>query len=140
MYIPEIPNNSLTEEITQIVELSKLFDDEYDFEYSPPSTEDEMNEWEDKHNIMIPESIKDWLRFSSFSNIKSESAIIRNVSEFKIGCEVVPDDMIIIGEVIGDGEFIGFSSKTGKILWEDHGKIKEYNSFKDILNRIINII
>ena len=140
MYIPEIPNNSLTEEITQIVELSKLFDDEYDFEYSPPSTEDEMNEWEDKHNIMIPESIKDWLRFSSFSNIRSESAIIRNVSEFKIGCEVVPDDMIIIGEVIGDGEFIGFSSKTGKILWEDHGKIKEYNSFKDILNRIINII
>ena len=108
MYIPEIPNNSLTEEITQIVELSKLFDDEYDFEYSPPSTEDEMNEWEDKHNIMIPESIKDWLRFSSFSNIRSESAIIRNVSEFKIGCEVVPDDMIIIGEVIGDGKFIGF--------------------------------
>ncbi len=140
MFIPEIPNNSLTEEITQIVELSKLFDDEYDFEYSPPSTEDEMNEWEDKHNIMIPESIKDWLRFSSFSNIRSESAIIRNVSEFKIGCEVVPDDMIIIGEVIGDGESIGFSSQTGKILWEDHGKIKEYDSFKDILKRIINVL
>ena len=28
MFIPEIPNNSLTEEITQIVELSKKLEDE----------------------------------------------------------------------------------------------------------------
>ena len=40
MYIPEIPNNSLTEEIKEIVELSKKLEKEYDFEYNPPATEE----------------------------------------------------------------------------------------------------
>ena len=39
MYIPEIPNNSLTDEITQIVELNKKLEDEgYYFDYDPPAT------------------------------------------------------------------------------------------------------
>ena len=36
MFIPEIPNNSLKDEITQIVELSEKLENDYDFEYSPP--------------------------------------------------------------------------------------------------------
>ena len=141
MYIPEIPNNILKEEITQIVELSKKLEDEgYYFDYDPPATEEELSSWEKENNIKIPESLKDWLRFSSYSNIRSELAIINGVEDFKIDCELVPDDMVIIGEVIGDGEFIGFSRKTGKILWEDHGNIEYYNDFNELLKEIIDMM
>ncbi|MBR6394375.1 MAG: SMI1/KNR4 family protein [Ruminococcus sp.] len=142
MYIPEIPNNSLTDEITQIVELSKKLEDEgYYFDYDPPATEEELSSWEKENNIKIPESLKDWLRFSRYSNICSELAIIKGVNAFKIDCELVPEDMVIIGEVIGDGEFIGFSKETGEIMWEDHGEVTKLESFdiflKDTLIRML---
>ena len=142
MYILEIPNNSLTEEITQIVELSKKLEDEgYYFDYDPPATEEELSSWEKENNIEIPESLKDWLRFSSYSNICSELAIINGLEDFKTDCELVPEDMVIIGEVIGDGEFIGFSKETGEIMWEDHGEVTKLESFdiflKDTLIRML---
>ena len=142
MYIPEIPNNSLTEEITQIVELSKELEDEgYYFDFDPPATEEELSSWEKENNIKIPESIKDWLRFSSYSNIRSELAVINGVEDFKINCELVPDEMVIIGEVIGDGEFIGFSKENGEIMWEDHGEVTKLESFdiflKDTVIRML---
>ena len=58
-------------------------------------------------------------------------AIIGGAGE---SCELVPDEMVMIGEVIGDGQFIGFSKETGKIMWEDHGEITELPSFADFLN------
>ena len=142
MYIPEIPNNILKEEITQIVELSKKLEDEgYYFDYDPPATEEELSSWEKENNIKIPESLKDWLRFSSYSNIRSELAIINGVEDFKIDCELVPDEMVIIGEVIGDGQFIGFSKENGEIMWEDHDEVTKLESFdiflKDTLIRML---
>lgn len=141
MFIPEIPNNSLTKEITEIVQLSKKLGNDYDFEYDPPLPEKEIIAWENDHNIKIPESIKDWLRFSGYSAICSELAIIRDVKGFVIGCEFVPEDMVIIGEVIGDGQFIGFSKKTGEIIREDHGEITTFKSFEQFLrNPIIRML
>lgn len=140
MFIPEIPNNSLTDEITQIVELSKKLESDYNFEYNPPATEEELSSWEKEHNIKIPESIKDWLRFSCYSHIRNELAVIRNVNDFEVNCEIVPEDIVIIGEVIGDGEFIGFSKKNGTILWEDHGNLECYNTFKELLKEIIDMM
>ena len=141
MYIPEIPNNSLTEEITQIVELSKKLEENYFFKYYPPTTEEELSSWEKENSIKIPESLKDWLRFSSYSNICSELAIIKGVKAFKIDCELVPDEMVIIGEVIGDGQFIGFSKENGEIMWEDHGEVTRLKSFdiflKDTVIRML---
>ena len=142
MFIPERPNNSLTDELTQIVELSKKLEDEgYYFDYDPPATEEELSSWEKEHSITIPESIKDWLRFSGYSNICNELAIIKGVKAFKIDCELVPDEMVIIGEVIGDGQFIGFSKENGEIMWEDHGEVTRLKSFdiflKDTVIRML---
>ncbi|MCR4637670.1 MULTISPECIES: SMI1/KNR4 family protein [Ruminococcus] len=137
MFIPEIPNNSLTEKITAIAELSRELEDSCDFEYSAPNTEEEILAWETENDIKIPEALKDWLRFSGYSDICNELAVIRGVGGFEVGCELVPEDMVIIGEVIGDGEFIGFSSVTGKILREDHGDITEYGSFSEFLDRFV---
>ena len=141
MYIPEIPNNSLTEEIKEIVELSKKLEKEYDFEYAPPATEEEIISWENEHKIKIPESLKDWLRFSGYTNICSELAVIRDLTSFEVNCKFLPEDLVIIGEVIGDGEFLCFSKNSQKIIRENHGEITEFQSFKIILkDTVIRIL
>lgn len=141
MYIPEIPQNSLTDEITQIVELSKKLENEYDFEFDPPLSEVKIILWEQENNIAIPDQIKDWLRFSGYASLCSELVIIRGVGGFTAHGEFVPDDMVIIGSFIDASIAIGFSKTTGVILREDDGEITKYPTFADFLhNPIIRML
>ena len=141
MYIPEIPNNSLTEEIKEIVELSKKLEKEYDFEYAPPATEEEISAWESEHGITIPETYKDWLRFSNGSVIKNQLAVFWGIKMIGSCDQFLPNDLVSIGELIGDGEFLCFSKKSQKIVRENHGEITEFQSFKIILkDTVIRIL
>ena len=138
MYIPEIPQNSLTEEITQIVELSKKLEDEgYYFEFLQPEDEEKIISWEKENSIIIPESVKDWLRFTRGAIIADDIARIGGINGFESGCDYVPDEMVIIGQIIGDGQLIGFSKETGKIMWETHADIIKFNSFASFLNEVV---
>ena len=138
MYIPEIPQNSLTEEITQIVELSKKLEDEgYYFEFLQPEDEEKIISWEKENSIIIPESVKDWLRFTRGAIIADDIARIGGINGFESGCDYVPDEMVIIGQIIGDGQLIGFSKETGKIMWETHADIIKFDSFASFLNEVV---
>ena len=138
MYIPEIPQNSLTEEITQIVELSKKLEDEgYYFEFLQPEDEEKIISWEKENSIIIPESVKDWLRFTRGAIIADDIARIGGINGFESGCDYVPDEMVIIGQIIGDGQLIVFSKETGKIMWETHADIIKFDSFASFLNEVV---
>ncbi len=140
MFVPEIPNNGLKKEITEIIQLSKLLEKEYTFKYSFPATKEEIKIWEEQYNITIPESLKNWLLFSNGSDIRQGLMITYSLSGFIINCDNISEDIVIVGEVIGDGEYIGFSKKAGKILWIDHGKIKEFEKFNSILELIMDMM
>ena len=137
MFIPEIPKNKLTDEITQIVELSKKLEQGYNFEFAPPLSEEKITFWEKENDIAIPDQIKDWLRFSGYTSLCNELVIIREVGGFRTQGEFVPDDMVIIGSFIDASIAIGFSKTTGMILREDHGEITEYPTFADFLQNSI---
>ena len=140
MYIPEIPNNSLMQEIKEIIRLSQELEDDYMFDYKCPISEEEITVWENEHNISIPNTIKDWLHFSNGCVIRNYLMHIYSLSEFDLNRKDMPEDLIIIGEVLGDGEFIAFSKNTGKIIWEDHGSFEEYSDLKGVLEEIIRIL
>lgn len=137
MYIPEIPNNSLTEEIKEIVELSKKLEKEYDFEYAPPATEEEISAWESEHGITIPETYKDWLRFSNGSVIKNQLAVFWGIKMIGSSDQFLPNDLVSIGELIGDGEYLCFSKKTGKIVRYNHGDTEVCDDLKCLLTYTI---
>ena len=138
MYIPEIPQNSLTEEITQIAELSKKLEDEgYYFEFLQPEDEEKIISWEKENSIIIPESVKDWLRFTRGAIIADDIARIGGINGFESGCDHVPDEMVIIGQIIGDGQLIGFSKETREIMWETHADIIKFDSFATFLNEVV---
>ena len=137
MVIPEIPQNSLTQEIKEIVRLSKKLCDEHDFRFPPPATEAEILVQEQEINAKIPESYKDWLRFSNGVQLNGLLVKFLGVKTIGKGRQNISDEYIVIASVIGDGEFLCFSKETGDIAWEDHGKIKKYGTFDLFLRRFI---
>ncbi len=132
MNIPPIPDNSLTEEIKEIVKLCIDLDEIDGSEFSPPATESEIEEWENATGIQIPDSFKEWLHFSKCSCIFGELACFY-IPEKTYKSEFVPEGYVIIGDLIGDGEKLCFSISTGKICRFNHGRMIEFDSFKNIL-------
>ncbi len=140
MVVPNIPNNSLTEEIKEIVSLCQQLEDRYDSYFNPPASEEEIIAWENEHGITIPETYKDWLRFSNGSGMKGRLADFWGVKKIGSCDQFLPNDLVTIGELIGDGEYLCFSKKTGKIIWEDHGKMREYDNLNEVINEILDIM
>lgn len=146
MKVPEIPNNSLTKEIKELVNLCQQLEPDYgenQMYFAPPTTEKEIAAWEHQHGFTIPETYKDWLRFSNGSRICGVTADFYSVERLVVGINiegVVNNDLVIIGNMIGNGTFICFSRKTNKICREDHGEITELENFKCVLNYIMDIM
>lgn len=136
MNIPKIPDNSLTEEIKEIVEVCQKQISKYGknaYHFNPPASEEEIKRWETQNDMALPESHKDWLRFSNGSEILDGFITVYKLDMIGEYDEYVSDDLKVIGELIGDGVLLCFSIKTKNITSVDHGKIREYGNFKDFL-------
>ena len=137
MFIPSIPENSITPEIKEIVRLSEKLCEEHDFSFPPPATEADIVLEEQEISANIPDSYKDWLRFSNGVQLNGLLVNFLDVKAIGKGKPRVSDEYIVIAKVIGDGEFLCFSKKTSEIVWEDHGRIKKYGTFNAFLRRFI---
>lgn len=137
MFIPSIPENSLTQEIKEVVRLSEKLCEEHDFCFPPPATEAEIALQEQEINAKIPDSYKDWLRFSNGVQLNGLLVKFLGVKALGKGTQFVSGEYVVIARVIGDGEFLCFSKETGDIVWEDHGNIKKYGTFNSFLRRFI---
>ena len=136
----KIPNNSLTEEITEIARLCEELSEDYGDDaswFDPPATEEEIAKWEEENGIRIPESYKDWLRFTDSCQILNTLARLYGVREMEVNSKDCPEDCVLIGDIIGDGERLCFSKVTGKIIRHNHGENREFGDFKEILKRTV---
>lgn len=111
-----IPDNSLTNEIKSIVYSSQNLKESYYFHFSDPATEDELHDWEMKNSSTIPESYKDWLRFSNGSVIANELAHFYGTKTMRDKNDYLPKDYVIIGEMNGDGCFLASQNQL-ESLW-----------------------
>ena len=140
MNIPKIPTNSLTEEIKEIVSLCQQLEPKYGANaswFESPATEEEIKQWELQNNISIPEAYKEWLRFSGDSQILNTLARFYGVKMIGEYNQYVAEDLVVIGELIGDGEMLCFSRRSQNIFRYDHGKAKEITNFKEWLNNFL---
>lgn len=139
MRIPE--NNSLKVEIEEILKLCKDSEEEYGEKasyFNEAVSEQEMTEWEEENGVKIPESYKEWLRFTGKCRIVSNTATFWGPSEFH--SKYVPEDLVVIGEMVGDGEVICFSKSSGEIVRFFEGKENgTYKGFGDILKAIMRM-
>ena len=91
--VPE--NNSLKKEIRKLLELCKK-DEKDNGEkrnyFNAPITEEEMINWEERNRAKIPESYKEWLRFSGKCRIAGNTATFWGPNEFH--SEYVPEGLV----------------------------------------------
>ena len=142
MYIPKIPNNSLTKEIKRITELCESKINEYGEAsswFEPGLSETDIHDWEISNNILIPSLYKEWLLFSEKSQIRNNLAHLYKPDDFLINISEIPNDLIIVGELMGDGELLCISKSDNKLVVVDHDNIEDAD-FREILKDIIRIL
>ena len=145
MLIPEIPDNSLTEELSEIAEIAKKLEGIKNFEFHVPATEDEISFLERIINYTLPDDYKDFLMFSNGMILNGYTADFYNVdmiiSTYRLEkAEWFPADYIIVADIIGDGEVLCMSNKTGKFIRYFDGEERFFDSFKEALRNIIEHI
>lgn len=145
MNYPKIPDSSLTDRIKTIIKLSEeLIEDNEKgvFKFDAPISEEEIESWEKENGINIPESYKDWLRFSKSSSIEMGTAIFYDPSHFITNNAEkafdVPDECVVIGELGGWGISVCFYAETGEIMYVDHGEECRDLDFRGILDWVID--
>lgn len=142
MYIPKIPNNSLTKEINRITELCESKINEYGEDsswFESGLSEADIHNWESSNNISIPTSYKEWLLFSEESQIRNNLAHFYKPDDFLINISGIPNDLIIVGELMGNGELLCISKSDNKLVVVDHDTIEDAD-FREILKDIIRIL
>ncbi len=136
MYIPEIPDNSLKSEIEQIVKIAFALDGMEHFMFCPSASENELRELEKYFHAKFPESYKEWMRFSNGAAIFGNYITIFTTSEIrKYQIKGMPDDYIIIGTLIGDGELLCISKTSGQFIRCFEGKETYYDTLNDFFKR-----
>ncbi len=107
--------------------------------FKEPVNEQEIIDWEKENKVSIPESYKQWLRFTGRCNIDGTTAGFFPPSDFT--SEYTPDDLVSIGGIIGDGEMICFSKTTGEIVSFFEGEIRtEYGTFDKVIKEVIRLM
>lgn len=136
----EYQNNSIQEEIEEISNMSELFEDECKSDFFKGATETEIQHFEHKNKIIIPESYKSWLRFSDGGEIFNTLVQFYGVAHkpfIKASYLDLPEDLVCIGSYIGDGQYVCFSKAKGNIVRFDHGEIMVIDSLKTFLRENI---
>ncbi len=137
--VPE--SNSLKREINKLLKLCKK-DENGNGEgrnyFNEPITEEEMINWEERNETKIPESYKEWLRFSGKCRIAGNTATFWGPSEFH--SDYVPKGLVVIGEMTGDGEVVCFSKNEGTFVRVFEGKTTKIDNFAGVLKEIIKLM
>lgn len=99
--------------------------------------EEKITKWEEENGVSIPKSYKDWLRFSEECQIDGNTATFWGPDRFN--SNYVPEDLVVIGEVIGDGEVVCFSKSKGEFVnYFEGSKKNERKNFAELLEDIID--
>lgn len=133
----ELEEFMIKNEIQIIKELCEKLKEEYRSEFFTPAKEVKIQNWEREYNITLPELYKEWLRFSDGAVIRGNLAYFYGIEGIEVNNPQYPEDFIIIGDLIGDGERLAFSKATGKILRINHGQVREYEDFGTFLNKMV---
>ncbi len=130
--------NAMKKEFDEIVKLCEEKVEEYGERAScfmEPATEEEILDWENKTGIKIPEDYKQWLKLTKTCQMCQTIAsfIFPNDKQ----PEFLPNEYVLIGYVVGDGEVLCFSKDTGKYVTYFEGRVNdEYDEFKSVLLQI----
>ena len=138
-----IPHNSLMEKIKELVRLCEQIASDYGDDaswFKQPASDEMIFNWENKHNVFIPKTYKEWLSFTNEAQIRNSLAHFYGPDKFVMNSGDLPEDLIVIADLIGDGEQLCFSKITRNFVWVDHGELEIIDDFGAVLSEIIRML
>lgn len=109
--------------------LCEFLSEDYESQFEEPATEEEIKNWENENNVEIPSMFKEWLLLTKNCDMSDRCCRI-------FWPEIEDEDNVLIGNFIGDGEYLYFSKKTGEFFTILDGEVEEYDSFDSVLVNI----
>ncbi len=107
--------------------------------FTAPDSEEDITKWEEENSITIPKSYKEWLKFTGNCEIDGTVAQFYKPADFRDSLD--DDNMIVIGEIIGDGGTVCFSKKTGKIAsFCDGFEDMKFADFDKVLQEVMRLM
>ena len=121
-----VPDSSLSEYFTKLVQLCKDYPQEIRAEFYAPVKLKEIAAFEKRTKLTLPKQLKDLLQttngfsmnYDDFYSLQEIEYALQNWGPLVDESEA---EYIMIADVVGDGENIVFARETGIIYWEDHG-------------------
>ena len=107
----------------------------------PPAAPEDIAAWESEHGAVIPDEIKEFLRFSNGFEYGCGSIRIRPLGKIRFikGWDGVPDGWLDLGSIIGDGAYL-VGRPDGTLFLCDHESrpmLEEYSLKEWLTNSII---
>lgn len=127
-------DESLTKICIEIVKLAGKLDTQAQSTFAQPATDQEIASWEQRNGVQIPEQYKSWLKITK--NCRLFGGLLELSMPSITGgyySNLVTDDLVVIGNMIGDGERICFVKATGEFVRYDHGGVRQMGNFENIL-------
>ena len=131
--------------IQELLHLAGMLNEIREFEFHPPASETEIQELEQHLQVSLPEDYKNFLRFSNGARLNHFTAELYSVAEIISFSDMkkadwFPAEYVMLADIIGDGEVLCFSKKTKKIVRYFDGEEKEFETFTDFLEDMIDFI
>jgi hypothetical protein len=114
MFIPEVPKNSLTTELEDLVRLCIALNNDENNNWTnifcEPATAEAIDKWENKNGVKLPVSYREFLAFSNGAIVRTNLLDIYALDEI-VKLDIDPyGDVFVIARLIGDGESLYFLS------------------------------
>ena len=131
-------NYNLENEFARIQELCFIAREEYGSRatyFGRGITLKELNDWEKRNDIIIPDSYKEWLQLTGQCMLLFDLVVLTMP---EVNFDIVHNqDLALIGRVIGDGEYLCFSKSTHGFFRYKNAVQRSYGDFKQFLNETI---
>lgn len=131
-------NYNLEDEFAMVQELCFIAREEYGSRatyFDDGMSLEEISEWEKSHRIKIPDSYKAWLQLVKQCMLLFDLAVLTVPA---VNYDIVPDeDLVIVGRLIGDGEYLCFSKLTHEFIRYKDGVKRIYIDFKEFLQETL---
>lgn len=95
-------------------------------EFGIPATENEISQWEKANQVVIPEDLKEWLKFSGESKLKGIHLEFYPIAQFR-----KEQDYVVVGK--RENALIGFLIENGRYIAVENDKRRNLGQMETIL-------
>lgn len=142
-------NSPLKENLEMLLYMAKKYPDQMGLCLYEGASSLTISLFEERTGIKLTDELKALYMFSNGMDVDRSTLIFDNLEiierDYKKGyCDWLKegdaDDYLLIGSVIGDGEYLCMEKKTGHIFWHDEGEMTDYIDAGSIIDWAIRFI